>query len=284
MKKIIVPIDFSKTSVLALKYAISVAQKMDASVMMVNVVKYKDYEKSLRSPENQILSQVEQNFTDLISKYGSQVPGSLEYRVRDGKVAEEITNQAKYSDASMIILGAHGLSGFEELWIGNNAFRVVSMATCPVITIRKGECAEKMPERIVMPLDSTFETTQKIDFTLQLAQKFGAEIHVLSLFSSLIPNIKDKVETSTHAALQQIEAMGIPFVKTEKVADNLTDATIDYALKAKAGLISIMTEQEFSPRNIFLGPYAQQMISRSPIPILSHRTKVLHDTDETGLF
>jgi len=284
MKKIVVPIDFSKTSVLALKYAISVAHKLEASVMMVNVVKIKDYEKSLKSPENQILSQVEQNFTDLISKYGHQVPRGLEYRVLDGKVADEITNQAKYSDANLIVLGAHGLSGFEELWIGNNAFRVVSMATCPVITIRKGECAEKLPERIVLPLDSTLETTQKIDFTLQLARYFGAEIHVISLYSSLIPNIKEQVNASTQQAMQQIESSGIPFVKSEKMADNLTDATIEYALNIKAGLISIMTEQEFSPRNIFLGPYAQQMISRSPIPVLSHRTKVLRDSDETGLF
>ena len=52
------------------------------------------------------------------------------------------------------------------------------------------------------------------------------------------------------------------------VAENLTDATIDYALKHDANLISIMTEQETSARNLLLGTYAQQMVNHSPIPVL----------------
>ena len=51
--------------------------------------------------------------------------------------------------------------------------------------------------------------------------------------------------------------------------DNLTLETIDYAKKIKANLISIMTEQETSPFNLLIGPYAQQMVNNSPIPVLS---------------
>ena len=38
--------------------------------------------------------------------------------------------------------------------------------------------------------------------------------------------------------------------------------------QADANLISVMTEQEKTARNILLGPYAQQMVNHSPIPVL----------------
>ena len=37
--------------------------------------------------------------------------------------------------AGLIITGSHGISGFEEYWIGSNAFKIVTYATCPVVTV-----------------------------------------------------------------------------------------------------------------------------------------------------
>jgi len=45
--------------------------------------------------------------------------------------------------------------------------------------------------------------------------------------------------------------------------------TIDHAQKVGADLIVIMTEQETAISNIFVGPYAEQMIHKSRIPVLS---------------
>jgi len=58
-------------------------------------------------------------------------------------------------------------------------------------------------------------------------------------------------------------------------ADNITEATIEYAKKIDANLISIMTEQETKTSNLWLGPYASQMVNHSPIPVLSiHPEKI----------
>lgn len=60
---------------------------------------------------------------------------------------------------------------------------------------------------------------------------------------------------------------------TSRRCKNPTDATIDYAIKVDANLIVIMTEQTSSPMNIIMGAYAQQMIHRSPIPVMSVQPK-----------
>ena len=62
--------------------------------------------------------------------------GEFNYKIRKGKVHVEIANQAKYSDAMLVIAGTHGVTGFEEFWIGSNAYRIVTYAPCPVITVR----------------------------------------------------------------------------------------------------------------------------------------------------
>ncbi|MFA5194156.1 MAG: universal stress protein, partial [Bacteroidales bacterium] len=54
---------------------------------------------------------------------------------------------------------------------------------------------------------------------------------------------------------------------------NITSATIKYAEQIDADLIIIMTEQEEELSNIWLGPYAQQMVNNSPIPVMSVHPK-----------
>ena len=44
---------------------------------------------------------------------------------------------------------------------------------------------------------------------------------------------------------------------------------ISYAQKLDANLISIMTEQETSTANLWMGPYAHQTVNHSPFPVLS---------------
>ena len=67
-------------------------------------------------------------------------------------------------------MGTHGASGFEKLWVGSNAYRVASAAPCPVITIR--ETFEKETfSRILVPLDNSKETRQKIPMAIFFAIK-----------------------------------------------------------------------------------------------------------------
>jgi hypothetical protein len=52
------------------------------------------------------------------------------------------------------------------------------------------------------------------------------------------------------------------------VSNNLTKASLQFAIEAGVDLISIMTEQE-TPVNVHIGAQAQQLITQSPIPVLS---------------
>ncbi len=53
-----------------------------------------------------------------------------------GKPFKEILNVAKQVNADLIIMGAHGITGFTHAIIGSTAERVIRNSTIPVLTIR----------------------------------------------------------------------------------------------------------------------------------------------------
>lgn len=274
MKHILVAIDFSKCSIHALEYAISLANRVKANVIMVWVDNTKSEESVFMEPADASRKEISRSFEDLIAKYSPQLDyGEIHYKIRKGKVHIEVANQAKYSDAMLVIAGTHGVTGFEEFWIGSNAYRIVTYSPCPVITIRAGYKFKKEIERIIVPIDSTLETRQKVPFACSIAQIFDAELHVLALYSTTIAAVRYKVDNYSKQVKSFLENEKVKFKMATIEADNITNASIDYAKEIDADLITIMTEQETTTANLFLGAYAQQMVNHSPVPVLSLHAK-----------
>jgi nucleotide-binding universal stress UspA family protein len=277
MKKIIlVGIDFSKGSMHALKIAISVANKAQANVMLVHVMKPQREESIFADDRNELRKEAKKRLEEIIAKSRFELRnGKLMYKIRSGKVDKEIVNQAKYHDAYLIAVGTHGVSGFEPFWIGSNAYRIVANAPCPVITIRYGEDARKSISKIILPVDSTKESRQKVPFVAGLAKLFGAEVYILGLITS--SSMEALIKSYCTQVEKHLLEEGIINNISLRQADNLTDCTIGFAKEINADLISIMTEQETTLSNLLLGSFAQQMIHHSDIPVLSLRSRNLYD-------
>jgi len=276
MKKILVAIDFSDCSFNALEHAISIANKAEADVEMMFVIKPDTSREMFSEGPQTLSSMVKDKFDEIMEKYQPMMGSNkLAYLIREGKVYHEIVKEADRKEIFIVMAGTHGASGFEEFWMGSNANRIVSALRKPVITIRGGVSINKNLERIVLPLDSTPETRQKVPFTAYMAKIFNAEVHVLRVYTSSVIAIVRKIDSYAEQVVKHLEEENIRYVLESVHADNLTDSTIEYALKINANLISIMTEQEISAKNLLLGPYAQQMVNHSPIPVLSIHPKDL---------
>ncbi len=279
MKEIIVAIDFSKGSMYALDLAIDIANKTDANIMMVWVDNQSEADSVAHASGSEIRNEAKSHIEKIEEEYQKKLnKGKLSYKLRKGRVYSEIANQAKYNDADLIIAGTHGTSGFEKMWMGSNAFRIVTYAPCPVITIRYGFNFNKKLERIILPIDSSMDTRQKVPFTCKIAKYFDAEIHVLGLYTTSLKAIQRKVDTYVDQVEKYLKDNNVKFVINFVTADNTTNSTIEYSQKVNADLIAIMTEQEKTAANFWLGPYAQQMVNNSPIPVLSIQPIEINDS------
>jgi nucleotide-binding universal stress UspA family protein len=274
---IVVAMDFSEGAMNALHLAIRTANAIKANIMMVWVDK-KKMSGSVYSNAYDPRLEAKKRFEAITEEFSEILTGGkFLYKMRNGKVFREITNQAKYHDATLIFAGTHGTTGFDEFWIGSNAYKIVANAECPVITMRYGEETSKPIQNILLPIDSTRDTRQKVPFTCFLAKCMGANIQLLSLYSSTVQNIRGLVDDYTEQTRKYIADLEIPYTQESIEVDNITDGTIAYAKNNDTDLICVMTDQESSPMNLFLGPYAQQMVNHSPIPVLTIRSKSIYD-------
>lgn len=270
-KVILVGIDFSDCSINALEHAVAIARKAKAGIALV-WVNHLDYSKEIFAVEPQnIEMEVTNRFKDLVKKYKYHLHGErIEYYIKKGKVYKEICKLADELDAFFIVLGTHGSSGFEEFWIGSNANRMVSNCKKPIITIRGGVDIGVDLKKIVLPLDSTEVTRQKLPITALLAKYFGSEIHILGLLTTSSESLRHiRVRTYVDQVELYLTENGVNFKSTLMDSNSITEDTIKYATEIGANLISIMTEQETTTANLLLGSYSSQMINHSSIPVLS---------------
>lgn len=276
MKQIVVGIDFSKNSIHALEYAMLFAEYTEASLTLVWVNNATTSEYIFDSLNGELKQEKKDSFEKLLKEYQPRLKkGRIDFKLRKGKVHLEMNAVAKSVNADLLIAGTHGITGFEEYWIGSNAYRIVTHATCPVITLRYDFNFEDGIKRIILPIDSSQETRQKLPVTINLAKLFGAEVLILAMYTTTLKSLHKRVDNFAEQSMETLEKEDIPHQVEKVKTDNMVQATMDFAGQRNADLIAIMTEQENTTANVFLGPYAQQLINHSPIPILSIRSKKL---------
>jgi nucleotide-binding universal stress UspA family protein len=270
MQPIIVAVDFSNTSIHALEYSIPLANKLKSDIIMVWVDKIASTEGIYSDTSTDNRNEAKRRFDELIRQYKKEVSKdiTLDYKLRKGKIYHELDGLARTIGAMLIVTGAHGISGFEEYWIGSNAVKIVTYSTCPVITVRHDFPANKNIDRIIVPIDSSAETLQKLPFIAKLAEAFSSEVHVIATHYSHLKSVQRIAENLADQAAKYLVKHNVNLVRDKIISNDITKMTIDYALSKSADLISIMTEQE-TPANILLGPHAQQLVNQSPVPILS---------------
>lgn len=272
MKRIIVPTDFSELSGKGLELAVLLANKIDAKIELVHVTKIEPNSLSL-GEEKLLRGKIKDSLESIIDETHKSYPKiEFGYIVKEGKVYEEVINQAESYKDSLIVTSTHGSSGWEELFTGSNAYKIIASSTKPVFTIR-GKSTPKQIKKIVLPLDNTPETREKVPYTASLAVLTGAEIRIVTVSSTNFNDIQAKLEDYAFQIKEYLGNLGIANKTDHLQGSNITDIIIDYANKEKADLISVMSEQERSISNILLGSYAHQMINKSPVPVLVFPTK-----------
>jgi nucleotide-binding universal stress UspA family protein len=275
MKQIIVPLDFSDESMNALELALMISAKTKFNIQMVYVLKKSSDFSNVSLEEEQRYAK--SKFSELQVKYENKLGSgvTLTYIIKRGKIYDEVVEQAEAFDDSIIVVSTHGASGFEEFMIGSNAFKIITASERPVIAIRHG-IMPKSFFQILLPIDFSTDTRQKVPYTAELAKIFGAKVHILAVSSTNEPDILMKLRSWSSQVSDYMKENGVESITATRSGDNISDLIAEYAGSEKIDLISIMTEQSSSIKNFVLGNNAQQLLSRSPVPILFITPKELN--------
>jgi len=278
MKSIVVGIDFQNQSYSAMKFAIGMALKMNCYLMLVFVNRHDRSKDIFQRPRKNIPEEAEIRINQLIDKYTDQIPRDrFSYRIRQGRVPEELDSQALESNAEMIVIGTHGNTGL-RLFNSSKAFQIVEKSAVPVVSIKDGAHINVDIKTILVPIDATLESRQKVPYTVRLAKMFNAEIHMLAMYHSKVKMVQENVTLYARQAAEYLESNAVDFVVKSVETDDVVQTTIDYCEDISADIISSMTIQLSSASNIWRGPFAEQLICKAHIPVLNIQPKELIKT------
>lgn len=276
MNHIIVPIDFSEQSKIALQQSYNLARLTGSAITLLHVIDedmfssminlFSDKEKQIELLMTGVKVKMEEVAAEVKQKSGLEV----EIRIERGKIYEQVVKVAEELNASFIIMGTNGPTTLRKKFIGSNAVRVINEAHCPVITI-KGKEHRSGCDVIVLPLDLTKETKEKVGKCIEIARFFNSQVKVVSV-------IETEDEFLINKLTRQLEQV-VDFMKTENINctgelihhKNISDTVIDYCKKVKADLLIIMTQQELEFNDFFIGTKSQYVINHSDIPVCSIR-------------
>ena len=147
IKKILVAIDGSNLAYESLDYALDLARKYSAEVMVLTVIQMpsdsvleqgtaftpissQSYREKLENYHKEILSEAAKN----AKKSSPQIHFTT--KLVEGRPADKIVETAKLESCDLIVMGSRGLGGIKEFFLGSVSDRVADEAPCPVLIIK----------------------------------------------------------------------------------------------------------------------------------------------------
>jgi nucleotide-binding universal stress UspA family protein len=292
--RIIVPIDFSRMSLKAIPYALSVAQQFRADVHLLHVV---DEGRYLSPPSLSLAAAMRDQWKDrlmtrltkLAVRY--KADGQVHVlRPREGTAYKEICAAAESVNADLIVIATHGYTGVRRAALGSTAERVVQHSSCPVLVVRhyahhrNGMNGQRTLTgfrlwRILVPTDFSESAKRGFRYAIKLASEFEAEIRLVHVINSHAYQFADEfaglgptqlINRASHLARKKMREMG---AKTKcrysfKIAHGLPASEICEAANRDTDLIVTSTHGRTGIGHVLIGSVAEHIVRYARCPVL----------------
>lgn len=285
VKNILVPIDFSETADNALQVAAAMASRHEASIHLLHVVQPHPYvdpigvHGPISGIEQMLMIDANKNLEryriDIQKNNGIKVITHVEL----GTVAVCISNYVINNHKDLVVMGSHGVSGWNEFLLGSNAMATIKGCSCPVLTI-PSSFKKRTFDSVLYPIRNVEGAVEKYQYIKDIIQKNGSKIHLLSLLMSdeaYRPRIQAGMmnevlsaigNNSTHISSETQQCTDIA-AKVLEVAHSRNDDMM---------IINATLDRHWF--NFFIGSYTRKIVNHSKIPVLSVKPSLIHDPEK----
>jgi len=278
--KILVPTDFSDQSDYALHQALHLAQIVKGEIILLYVLHEKKgilgkiFNNEQKDSFNDLIkSKLNEQSKAIAEKHNIKVATEL---LHSTSISSKIVEYADEVQASIIVMGKGALMihGAEVDGIGSNTSRVLRNSKVPVVTVSNSKHSMGC-NHILLPLDLTKETRQKVSWGIQFAKLFNSKIHVISgLWNTDNEYIVSKINAQMKQVTSFIKKQGIEVVSEiiipEKGKEGIVNTVSSYVDKhPEIDLTIIMTQQEDDFTEFFIGSEATSFIRGAKCPVFS---------------
>jgi nucleotide-binding universal stress UspA family protein len=269
--KILIPLDFSDISLEAVKHACSILKYSAGEIILLHVHKKRDALDFI-SPEHEANDVLVTNFVskkleDLAEKIRKDDGLTVSTMIASGNITTEVMSVVESNKIDLIIMGTRGRDSDNNRFMGSNAYRVITKSKIPVIAVHSSY-ASPAYQSILIPIDTSEHSRQKVDSAVYLAKKLRAQLLVVGLIGKGEETYTYKMEVIMGQIQKLAKDKNVPCVTEIQTSANRAVSTLAFCEKTNADLIVIMTDQHAEFSSIILGTYAHQLINESKVPVL----------------
>ncbi len=256
--KVLVPHDFTSVADCAVNHAVKIANSFDGEVYLLHVV---GKPKEVDAAKEKLTKLVEA--TD--NKYGV----NTHIIVRIGNIFEDIGDVAKEIGAGYIVMGTHGATGMQKI-MGSHALKVISHSKVPFVVVQeKGPSETEVYDEIVVPIDYSDVTKQKLTIAASIATHFNSKIHIFAEKEN-DQFLQTKLDRELSFAKTYFNEKNVSYdIILAKDSGNFKQQLVVFAAKINADMIAIVNTRSGALLPDFFGSDEQEVIAnRAEIPVL----------------
>ena len=255
--KILVPIDFSVSSEYANEVAVSLARLFGADIIYYFIEEDK--------PNEIDIQQRVSNFTSKFHTTGLQV----EKVFKKGVFVTSTVDYIHEQKIDLVVIGSHGMSGVNDLFLGSNTLKLMRKTPCPLIVVKERNQNFAL-NKIVFT--SNFDNSNFGPFRtlIKLLQPFNAEIHLLNVDT---PGFFKDGNTIMQPAIESFksyaEENGFTCTTHRRTSRLVENGIHEFVKDVKPDLIVIPTSSKSALQRLFVSSVAEAVVMHADIPVMT---------------
>jgi nucleotide-binding universal stress UspA family protein len=296
IERILVPLDFSESSIDALRFALPFAREFGARLDLLHVIepaaRFSGPPGDMGYLPPTYDKQQQRDAAARLKKLAAtevRRPVHANTLVREGAPARVINAVAGERRSNLLVLSTHGHTGLKRFFLGSTAEAVVRRAPCPVLTVRRRVLARtgtlqsppsERINRILVPVDFSASSRGLVIYAAAFATQFRASLVLLHVVNHI--NVPARVVYYATRLQLIVSERGIRhlaefagrLVPTDIESEQIVRAGTPYdvirhvAWREKADLIIIGTRGHGAVKRFFIGGTAGRVVRHAPCPVL----------------
>ncbi len=289
INRILCPIDFSEFSIRAYRHALSLAEHYHSKLVAQHVVEVWRHPSASFAATASLYTE----YCQSLASYGAEQLEKFvkdhahneiqpELIVQEGTAADSILSFAESQKSDLIVMGTHGLRGFDRLMLGSATDRVMRKASCPVLAVREPPAdpiAATQPRRghhlnrILACTDFSQHSEPALTYAFSATAEYDAELTLLHVLEEFL--IPSKTDEAIAAAQQRLDDLIPPErrkdlkIKTAVRVGKAYPQIVQFALETQTDLVSMGVRGRGSLDLAVFGSTTYRVMQLGPCPVLT---------------
>lgn len=262
-KNILVPWDFSATSVFSLEHAVNIAKVMGQNILLVHI-----------AHRSEDIAGLEEKLKLIAAEMSVKSGLSIGYLVKHGKVFKKIAELASQPETGLVVMKTDGIQGRQK-YFGSNAIKIIRGSKIPFIVVQQAPQAAKF-ERIVYPVDYRTENKELVSYLMYMTKFYPAKLYLYKMFTKDQFH-KKGIANNINFAKSMFEGKHLDYeiIKAEGKGDSAQEL-LAFAKSINADLIITQLQRNLTLTKFLLGVKEQTIIANQyKIPVVCLNPKEL---------